>query len=60
LNFKTKVFEFAFGDDAINKKYSDAEVLEKIEDFVEKSLLFEKMQEALQEEGYDINKGVSD
>lgn len=59
-NFKTKVFEIAFGKDAINKKFTDSEVLDNLKENSEKRHLFEIMQSALQEEGWDINKGESE
>jgi len=30
LNFREEIYELAFGDDAINKDYSDKEVLDKL------------------------------
>lgn len=59
LNFKTKVYDLTFGKDAINKKYTDSQVYEIIKEHMEKSFLFDKMQQALQEEGWDINRGES-
>ena len=36
--FKEEMFEIAFGNDAINKGYSDAEVISKPKEFSDKAL----------------------
>ncbi len=36
--FKEDIFEIAFGDDAINKGYTDQEVIDTIRSFSDKSL----------------------
>lgn len=37
------VYELAFGEDAINKEYSNEEVLAKIREFSDKALRFDEM-----------------
>jgi len=58
--FRIKVFEIALGKDAINKKFTDADVLDSLKENSEKSNLFGIIQDALQKEGWDINKGESE
>jgi len=41
MEFKEEVFEIAFGDNAINKGYSDKEVLEKLLEFSNLALKYE-------------------
>lgn len=43
LKFKEQVFELAFGDDAINKGFSEKEVLEKLREFSNDALKFESV-----------------
>jgi len=38
MNFKEEIFEIAFGDDAINKDYTDEEVIKRIREFSDKLL----------------------
>lgn len=38
MSFKEKVFEIAFGDDAIHKGYTEEEVLIKLREFSDKAL----------------------
>lgn len=33
MNFKEEIFEIAFGDNAINKGYTEEEVIKKIREF---------------------------
>jgi len=47
-SFKETVYEIAFGDGAINKNYSDSEVLEKIQEFSDKALKIEDITEEIQ------------
>lgn len=42
-NFKESIFELAFGDDAINKEFSDVEVIAKVKDFSEKAWIYEDL-----------------
>ncbi|MCP3684432.1 MAG: hypothetical protein GY861_17270 [bacterium] len=42
MNFKEEVFELAFGDNAINKDYSEEEVLKKLREFSDKALKYEE------------------
>jgi len=44
-NFLEEVFELAFGDDALNKEYTNAEVLVKLREFSDKALLWDNSQE---------------
>ena len=41
-SFREQAFEIAFGDDAINKGYTDDEVIAKLREFSDKSLWFEQ------------------
>jgi hypothetical protein len=45
------VYELAFGDDAINKDYSDEEVLAVLREFSDKALAFDST-------GLDINDAL--
>ena len=38
MSFKEAIFEIAFGDDAINKGYSEKEVIQKIREFSDLAL----------------------
>ena len=40
-SFREEVYELAFGDDAINKSYTNEEVLEKLREFSDKALAFD-------------------
>ena len=40
--FIEQVYEIAFGDDAVNKKYSDEEVIARIREFSDSSLKYEQ------------------
>ena len=42
--FKESIYEIAFGDDAINKDYSDLEVIAKIREFSDNALKSEAVQ----------------
>lgn len=50
-SFREEVYELAFGDDAINKSYTDEEVLEKLREFSDKALAFDST-------GLDINDAL--
>jgi len=50
-SFKERVYELAFGDDAINKDYSDEEVLAVLREFSDKALAFDST-------GLDINDAL--
>ena len=41
--FKERVYELAFGDDAINKDYSVDEVLAVLREFSDKAFAFDQM-----------------
>ena len=47
--FKEKVFEIAFGDNAINRDFSEEEVLKRLLYFSEKSWEVEEAEEHLSE-----------
>ena len=51
VDFKTEVYELAFGADAIDKGYTDKEVLEMIKEFSDKALAFDQT-------GLDINDAL--
>lgn len=38
MNFKEEIYEIAFGDNAINKGYTDKEVISKIRQFSDEAL----------------------
>ena len=40
--FKEEVFEIAFGDNSINKGYSEKEVLDKLKEFSDHNLKYEQ------------------
>ena len=42
VSFEEEVFELAFGDDAIHKGYSYAEVLAKLREFSDNALKYEE------------------
>lgn len=46
--FRNKIYELAFGDNAINNGYTDEEVLEKIEHYVSQFPLFREYLETIQ------------
>jgi hypothetical protein len=48
--FKEEIYEIAFGDDAINKKFSEDEVIERIKEFSDKAWNFDLYFELEQEE----------
>ena len=50
-SFREEVYELAFGDDAINKDFSDREVLEELRKFSDKALAFDNT-------GLDINDAL--
>ena len=52
--FRESVFELAFGDNAINKEYTEAEVLEKLRSFSDLALKTEA------EEGADFDFTLCD
>lgn len=41
-SFKESVYELAFGDDAINKEYTDSEVLARLKEFSDNALKWEE------------------
>lgn len=43
--FIEEVFEIAFGDNAINRDYSKQEVINKLKDFSDTSLLVQELEE---------------
>ena len=49
-NFKEEIYEIAFGDDAINKNFTEDEVIERIKEFSDKAWNFDKHFELEQEE----------
>jgi hypothetical protein len=51
VSFKEEVYELAFGDDAINKGYTEEEVLAMIREFSDKALAFDQT-------GLDINDAL--
>ena len=73
MNPKTEIrlYELAFGenarpehlndlDDAIKRpSFTEADLIDHFKEIDNQSFLFEKILEALQINGYDINKGVS-
>ena len=44
--FIEKVFEIAFGDDAINRNFTYEEVIEKLKEFSDDALIVEEMKES--------------
>ena len=44
-DFVESVYEIAFGDDAINKGYTDEEVINKLLEYSNKDLEYEEIQE---------------
>ena len=46
-NFVETIFELAFGDDAINRGYTEQEVIDKIRGYSDKALVLEKTDEEL-------------
>lgn len=55
--FKERVYELAFGDDAINKDYSDDEVLAVLREFSDKALAFDEMDALTRELDEILAKG---
>jgi hypothetical protein len=55
--FKERVYELAFGDDAINKDYSDDEVLAVLREFSDKALAFDQMEAITQDLSEILAKG---
>lgn len=51
IEFKEAVYELAFGDNAINKGYTDKKVLNKLRKFSDKALAFDRT-------GLDINDAL--
>ena len=49
--FREEIFELAFGDNAINRDFSDEEVIEEIRRFSEKAMFYEAFTEA----GINVN-----
>jgi hypothetical protein len=49
-NFKQEIYEIAFGDDAINRNFTEAEVIERIKEFSDKAWNFDLHFELEQEE----------
>ena len=49
-NFKQEIYEIAFGDDAINKNFTEDEVIERIKEFSDKAWNFDLNFELEQEE----------
>lgn len=45
--FKEEIYEIAFGDDAINKDYSDGEVISRIRKFSDQALLLAEIKDRL-------------
>ena len=45
IEFKEAVYELAFGDDAINKGFTDKEVLETLREFSDKALELDELNE---------------
>ena len=45
MEFKEEVFEIAFGDNAINKEYTEREVLNKLIEFSNFALKYEEEKE---------------
>ena len=43
--FQEKIYEIAFGEDAINRGFSEDEVIAKIREFSDKSLLADDLEE---------------
>lgn len=43
--FIDKVFEIAFGDDALNKDYSPDDVLNRLQQFSDKALILESLKD---------------
>jgi hypothetical protein len=66
FKFRELVFELAFGDDAINKEYSDVEVLAKLREFSDTQLelvevcngFLEAKTCAENDECYSLNEGL--
>ena len=52
-NFKQEIYEIAFGDDAINKNFTEDEVIERKKEFSDKAWNFDKYFELEQEEDDD-------
>lgn len=51
VKFRESIYELAFGDDAINKNYLDAEVIERVINFSNKALAAEEIYNALERIG---------
>lgn len=46
MNFKEQMYELAFGDGAIDKDYSEEEVIERLKEFTELSHRFENLRQS--------------
>ena len=54
--FREEIYELAFGDDAINRNFSDEEVIEEIRRFSDKAMFYEAFTEA----GINVNDVASE
>lgn len=50
MNFKEEVFEIAFGDDAINKGYTEEEVIAKLREFSDSALEYDEFRDTYERE----------
>jgi len=49
MNFKEQIFEIAFGFNAINRDFSEEEVIKKIEEYSNNALKWENENEEIEE-----------